>query len=225
MAISVATAKPATSSQTHATGTTTFTTASVTPTANRLLVLAIGTLQAAVSAVSGCGLTWTQIGLQTNNTRTNVWAAWTGDSPSSGAITITMAAKEKSICYTGFEIIGGYYDGNVNNCFKQRASESHNASASAAGVLPNSFQPGSMTFYVMTNNTDSTANLTAERTSIANVATTNTGSRIRFGAQYYLGEDLSITFSWTGSITGGGIVYEFLEARSEFPRTTMILQD
>lgn len=80
------------------TTTTVYTTGSYTPAANRLLLLHISAglsgAAAAPSSVAGNGLTWTKVAdLSTGNSNVNssLWTAWSGASPTTGALTITFA--------------------------------------------------------------------------------------------------------------------------------------
>lgn len=88
-----------------------YVTASVTPTANRLLFLAVSqkhasTDQAAPTVQGGGVSTWTQVSTITAGTRRRltVFRALTGGSPTSGAITITMPAVMGSVNYHLVEV-------------------------------------------------------------------------------------------------------------------------
>jgi hypothetical protein len=88
-----------------------YTTDSIAPTANRLLFLAVcqkhaSTDQAAPTVSGGGVATWTQVGTVNDGgrRRLTVFRALTGASPSSGEITITMAATMGSAAWHVVEV-------------------------------------------------------------------------------------------------------------------------
>jgi hypothetical protein len=92
-----------------------YTTASVTPTANRLTAIAIccshATAAEVPSSVTGCGLTWTQMspnGTQTYaaGNRRVTWFYAFGASPSAGAITINFATTHTGCTWAVFDFPG-----------------------------------------------------------------------------------------------------------------------
>jgi len=87
---------------TSTTDATSYATASVTPTANKVVVIIFGYRDsAAVPTVSGCGLTWTLI-----DGNTGLYGYWgIAASPSSGAITMTFTGDACTSCaWSVFEL-------------------------------------------------------------------------------------------------------------------------
>src|SRR5687768_12328361 len=83
-----------------------YTTASLTPTANRLILLTVvssfgtsGTNQPNNPTVTGCGLTWVNIGFNWHSGRNKIslFRAM-GSAPSSGALTIDFGGQTQSAC-------------------------------------------------------------------------------------------------------------------------------
>jgi hypothetical protein len=87
-----------------------YTTASITPTANKVLFLAVGQKHTAsdqaAPTVSGGGVaTWTQVStVNSTRRRLTVFRAETGAAPTSGAITITLAATLASMAWAVIEV-------------------------------------------------------------------------------------------------------------------------
>lgn len=214
----------AAAAQSSAGGATVWTTASITPVAERLIVLFIGSDDSGTQTVTGCGLTWTKVKARATGAYLNIFAAWTGQSPSSGALTITTTTNCNSMLYFAYEFAGVYYDGDVNNCFRQWGDEGHSpAAGSATCTLASSFLPDSWMINMIINNSNSSANLTSDHnTNKTQVSGGATGSVCRLGVQWYDGEDLSMTWTWSGSIYGCSAAAELLAAKSEFPKIMMV---
>lgn len=93
----------------NATGTDSANTASISPSANKLILIAVvneewaGT--ADIPTVSGCGLTWVEIDNRVMNSdkRLTVFRAM-GASPSTGALTIDFATAQDGIAWSVFEL-------------------------------------------------------------------------------------------------------------------------
>jgi hypothetical protein len=93
-----------------------YATASISPTANRLVLLAVfsgdtvAAAAAAPSSVTGNGLTWVQVATQNNsdsntNITTTVFRAM-GASPSAGAVTINFGATQENCAWSVAEFAG-----------------------------------------------------------------------------------------------------------------------
>lgn len=118
-----------------------YATASVTPGANRLLLLGIANARSAATApeptATGNGLTWVTVvtQLHSNNTRRVTVLRAMGASPSTGAITIDFAADTQVGCawilheYTGMDTSGT----NGSGAIVQSVGE-HNAAATSATI-------------------------------------------------------------------------------------------
>src|SRR6185312_10538958 len=87
-----------------------ITTASITPGANKVTIVAVavendGSLPNAPTAVSGCGLTWTQVATRrqvAHNTLAIAFFKGVGSSPTTGALTITLAESET---FAGWSVV------------------------------------------------------------------------------------------------------------------------
>ncbi|MGZ6865283.1 MAG: beta strand repeat-containing protein [Blastococcus sp.] len=106
---------------------TSFTTASITPSANALVLLAVintlGSGTAPTPTVSGNGLTWVQVQSSgTSSRQLNVWRGM-GASPTAGAITISTGATSTSSClwsviqYDGVDTSGTNGSGAIAQSF------------------------------------------------------------------------------------------------------------
>src|SRR6185437_15159838 len=93
---------------------TTYTTASVTPPADTLLLLAVGsnTSNFSTPTVSGAGCTWTQVAtVQTSNHTSMTLFRAVSATPSAGALTITFSNNQSNVywsltAFTGANLSG-----------------------------------------------------------------------------------------------------------------------
>ena len=131
-------------------GSTTFVTASITPTANALVLLWItnehlaGT-PAVISSVTGCSLTWESIDNVNygSNCRLSLYRAL-GASPTTGAVTITYPTSEWAAVWSIEQITGVSTSGsNGSGAVLQSAQNSDGASGSSLTVTLAAMQAGS----------------------------------------------------------------------------------
>jgi hypothetical protein len=134
----VAITNAALTSGTDATNGTSYATASVAPTANRLVMVAVhspattAANAAAPSGVSGAGLTFVKLVERVNTTfgtAVSLWRAMDA-APSSGAITITFANQQERCAWSVFEFDGIDTGGSNGSA----AVNSNTASATNAGA-------------------------------------------------------------------------------------------
>lgn len=91
---------------------TSYNTASVSPTANRLLILVVAgasTGWPGPNSVTGNGLTWTKAGNQTiilDAEGISIWYAYTGSTPSAGAISIGFPVTQSYCIWAVHEVSG-----------------------------------------------------------------------------------------------------------------------
>ncbi len=121
-----------------------YTTGSITPTADRLVLCAVlNTATAAAGAVSvaGCGLTWAEVATVQYNTaasklyRLSVWRAM-GSAPTSGALTITVAGSPTGCAWSVTEFSGADTSGtNGSGAIVQSATNATDAATSCAVTL------------------------------------------------------------------------------------------
>lgn len=121
------------------TNTTSYTTASITPTANQLVLIAVmptvtsGTTP--TMTVSGTGLTWVQENTSTPGFRTMVVFRAMGASPTAGALTITAAASVTSclwsvVQFDGIDTTGTNGSGAIAQSFNASPGSTNNLSSS-----------------------------------------------------------------------------------------------
>lgn len=131
--------------------TTSFATASVSPTSGRMVYIGIGTIQqggleadaAAPSGLSGNGLTWTKVHEEVSTVTgvaSSVWRA-KADSPSSGAITITFAANKAFAAWSVIEVDGADTSGanGANSVVQSAGAQADSGSATSAPVTLSTF--------------------------------------------------------------------------------------
>lgn len=189
------------------TGSASFTTASSSPVANRLLVWVQASYGAGPThnAPTAWGLTWTNEVTASLYTRASIWTAWTGSTnPASGTATVNFSGSVATAWWYCATVTNGYV--------AQSGTSTWTASGGPEGAtLPvaTARSPLSITFAAMCNNSDSTANMTSpERTVLVNTSAGSTPNRGRLGVQWYNGFDDRITIDWTGSIGGTGVIVE-----------------
>lgn len=147
MAISAASLTSGTDNAT----TTSFATASVSPTSGRMVYVGVGTIQtsgaeasaAAPSGLSGNGLTWTKVHEEVSTVTgvaSSVWRA-KADSPSSGAITITFAANKAFAAWSVIEVDGADTSGTngANSVVQSAGAQADSGSATSAPVTLSTF--------------------------------------------------------------------------------------
>jgi hypothetical protein len=135
-----------------------YTTASVTPAANVLHLLAVstGNTTGAITAptVTGNGLTWTAIGdIQSTNHRTTLFRA-SGVSPSTGAITIDYAGVVQGNC--SWRLMAVPY-ANTTTPVVQSNTGTGTGSTTASLALPGAVTAGNLVVAAYNQNTSTVA--------------------------------------------------------------------
>lgn len=120
---------------------TTYTTASVTPTANALVLVAAYSRRnpgVDVSSISGNGLTWVKIASVTSTALTfryiSLWRAM-GASPSAGTIGITWAGQCNNSAWSVFEITGTDTSGTDGSGAIVQSGTSPDPSTGTSGTI------------------------------------------------------------------------------------------
>ncbi|HEX2910381.1 MAG TPA: hypothetical protein VH186_06200 [Chloroflexia bacterium] len=93
-----------------------FSTASITPTANKVVIIAVFnegyTIDAGVPSISGCNITWNQITTRMQNSGNNYWRSrvtlfWgVSDTPTVGALTINCGANSSNTAWAVVQLTG-----------------------------------------------------------------------------------------------------------------------
>lgn len=194
---------------------TSHSSASASPSANRTLVAFVGTTSSTSHTVTGWGLTWNKVVERSNGaTRISMWIACTGPTaPGSGNLSISLGAS--AACgWSVLSISEAYLDtATPSNAVVQSSSATHSGSGGPEGAtLGSAVTSGNLVVAAIQNDTDSTANLTFERTSLHNASFGTTPNRGRVGSQYTTVTDTQPTFDWNGSIGGATVVAEIKHA-------------
>ena len=197
------------------TDSTTFTTASISPTANRLVVIKVGSGDAGSAAVAptsvvGAGLTFASINDQTVNngfSRVAVWRALSA-SPGSGALTITFSATMESCVW----IVEEYADVDTGGT---NGSAAIVQSAKASGIGTTSGSVTLAAFGDAVNNAVSSAwhhsnnFVVTPEAGYTEITELNEPSwTAQLESSWKIGEDTTVTASWSAISSWGGICFE-----------------
>lgn len=198
-------------------GSTTYVTASISPSANALVLLWItnerlGSAPAAVSSVTGCGLTWVQIDTVANygnNCRLSLFRAL-GASPTSGTVTITYPASMWSAIwsiaqFTGVETSGSNGSGAIVQSAQNFAA---GAGSSLTVTLGSTVGAGSMVAGGWSYNVnDMGMNAGVDWTTLGTVGIARP---IQILSAYNITGDETATATTTSSGSRGGIAVEIV---------------
>jgi len=113
---------------------TTYVTASITPSFNHLVVVDVGNTSAAPDSVSGCGLSWSQVGTAVNSDGTARCTRWSalGISPvQAGAITIGFTNAQANCRWS----VGGVAEADVTGSIVQTATAASTSSTASTVAL------------------------------------------------------------------------------------------
>ena len=195
-----------------------FTTASITPTANRLVIAVIYnrsgiTDPAETPTLSGNGLTWVQITTTTaGNTRDRVTMFRAmGASPSSGAVTIDFAGNTQNACHHSiFEFAGIDTSGtNGSGAVVQSATNSGTATSLTVTLAAfGSTDNGATSGFEHRANEATTPE--TNWTEIHDVTEINPNSNLE--TQWRADNDTTASASWTTLANCGGIAIEIKAA-------------
>jgi hypothetical protein len=197
---------------------TSFSTASITPTANRLVLALIynrvwsGT--ASAPTLSGNGLTWVEVA-NVNTTlprRLTLFRAM-GGSPSTGAVTIDMGGVTHVHCIWSIVEFSGVDTGGTNGSAAVVQSQVNNANATNLTVTLGAFADVLNATYggfSYTANEAATTGNSGAYTQIHNVNQAENTTSIL--SEYLLANDTSVDASWTTSSLTYGIAVEIKDA-------------
>lgn len=194
----------------------TYNTASINPTANRLVLLHVASMGdssdagAIPSSVTGNNLTWVQVAtaLSPGNVRNTVFRAL-GSSPSSGAATITFPDTQGNATWSVIEF-SGVHTGGTNGSMAVVQAVTANGTAASGAVTLASFANAANATYV-TFAIDAAQNLLP--TSFTEFADNNTGAPAHASAAaYFLGNDTSADYEWSSSVNFAAIGIEVRDA-------------
>lgn len=130
-------------SGTSATNSTSYATASISPTANRLVIVDVygqaltAANAAAPSGISGAGLTFVKLVDRANTTNGPSLSRWyaMSASPSSGALTITFANTQANALWSVYELAGAETSGsNGANAVNGNTASAENMTGTVASV-------------------------------------------------------------------------------------------
>ncbi len=207
---------------------TTLVSASVTPTGNRLQLLAVesekGATPDAPTSVVGCGITWVQVGTALlwadNASPTRRITLWRGlvASPTPGSVTITFPATQ-----TGMELFWVEVDGidtggaNGANAVVQFGSNFSDTAVQSFGVTLAAFgnsSNGVIAFFGRSSNTTSTP-----KTGYTDLGFTgHANPSIALSAEWLVSADTNPTISWTTSaVKAGGVAVELKSLSTQDP--------
>lgn len=204
-----------------ATNATSYTTASVTPTAGRLLCIDVDACALGVDppnpTITGNGLTWTLVtdhywrNPSGTSNRFHMWryAAFTGGSPSAGTILIDFGAQSMESCeWNVYEIDQAYLSGTVAEAFVQHAFSAANTSGTSGSA--------SLAAFAATNDGVVTgiAHLANETTTVGTGHTklgtdgNHSGPNVGHMVQFRADNDTSADASWATSAFYGVMASE-----------------
>lgn len=215
MAITVTTSITASGSTTDASS---YTTASHSPAAERLLYLAVGhgiaaSAQPNTPTISGNGLTWTRIhGFWHNtNKKLNVFLAYTGSStPPAGSLTIDFAGQTQQFCmWYCASIAGAYASGSIwRSAYDFMSSNINSPSTSHSTSLSQPHFIGDLN--IASDHSVIVGPTGWERTHLG----TSTADGNYLSTQYYVGDDPNLTFNFSTATTASVTQLHILAAEN-----------
>lgn len=189
---------------------TSVTTATITPSANKLILISVGTQidtgVPSVTSITGCGLTFTQI---TNNTtsdgrqRNSLWRA-TASSTTSGTLTISLSSTSARTQWIVTEVDGVDISGtNASNAIVQSATTVDNSPPTngTLTVTLNAFAKQSNVAFGTIRINLATTTLTSG-SGFTQIAEIKNGDHLQ--QEYKLSEDTSV--DWTYANPSGRMI-------------------
>lgn len=211
---------------------TSYTTGSISPTANRLILgaVACSANDAATVAptLSGNGLTWVQIGTDTgtvvgNERRITLFRAM-GASPSSGIVTITLSATMLG-CAWGFSEVTGMDTGGTNGSGAIVQSATNSRDANDANFISVTLAA----FADATNNATFIAAVAAANQAMAPEAgftelfdVTHIDRNMNASGAWRVGQDTTPTISWTNNTVAAAVAVEIQEPQATTRRIMLV---
>lgn len=199
-------------SGTDNTSTTSFATASVSPTAGRMVYIGVENLRVggggpdAPSGISGAGLTFTQVDTTGNAAADNlsVWRAYAG-SPSSGAITISFGTSQAFCSWSVVEVDGAKTTGTNGADSVVQSATNENLSASSLTATLSAFADagnGALAFHTWAAGGASVATATPDTgwTEIDDTGNTDAGPvSYAMQSQWRADNDTSAAVTWSAA--------------------------
>lgn len=198
-----------------------YTTASVTPSANKLQILSVGNTRSAGSpttpTVTGNGLTWVQIATISDGTnrRITVFRAM-GASPSAGAITIDFGGTSQNNCSWSLNELTGMDTSGTNGsgAIVQSATNTGSATTSLSITLSafGSATNAGIAAFIVDNNLAITPD--TGWTEMHEVQCSDGSDSHTNETQFIASSDTTAACSWTGNQKVAGIAIEIKELTS-----------
>jgi hypothetical protein len=215
------------------TSTTSWSTASITPTANNLILISFvlrngSSVNPTVSSVTGNSLTWVlvnSINYDSSGTsrRTKFVYRALGSSPTSGAVTITAGETDSGAIWTVDQFSGVDTSGtNGSGAIVQSATNKDEAaSSSTLTVTLSAFSSSANATFGVFASADGNDTTTAGTgfSKIGDVASTNANVAIRLTSEFKSTNDTSVdmTFLTAGQIGGIAIEIKAAAASTTYP--------
>lgn len=202
---------------------TSFTTASISPSANKLVLVAVMSAFAGgptTPTVSGAGMTWTQVATDTvANTRLTIFRALDA-SPGSGALTIDFGAESEQRIAWSISEFDGIDTGGTNgaNAIVQTASNTIVYTVASTGItvtLAAFGKASNATFGVVGMRAGGNPAIT-EGTGFTELGEATTGAELgRIETQWRNDNDTSVDWTWASTLSDiVGIAIELNEFTS-----------
>lgn len=198
---------------------TSYTTASITPTANALVLLTVLSVQTGgppVPTVTGNGLTWVEeesnLNTTTNNRRITIFRAM-GASPSTGTITIDFAGNTQARCiwsvseYTGVDTSGTNGSGAIVQKTETSATPGNATSVTltlSAFSDTSNMAYGAMWLFSAEDITNGSG--------FTSIYENSSGEGAQNMSTEYKLNDNTVDWSWTSNVTYGAIALEIAVA-------------
>ncbi len=198
-----------------ATDGTVFTTASITPSANKLILLYIsgrpsGSTPTAI--VTGNGLTWVLVNGEDTSVRYSALYRAMGASPSSGAVTITFSLEMRNATWEISEFDFVDTSGtNGSGAIVQSVRDTASAATSITPTLAAFADATNNATYMGATHRDHNNAMTPEA-GFTELSDNSTGEQHVGAAQWRIGEDVSPTYSWSGSAGAVAVACEIKAA-------------
>lgn len=213
-----------------------YNTASGSPGANKLQLLAVGSINLGSvnvnqPTVTGCGLTWVAIASSnydtggSNRGRVTLFRAM-GASPSSGALTIDFGGQDQTNCEWSWIELDGVDTSGTDGSGAIVQSATNNATATSLSVTLSAFADATNNVaYGCFHHQANEANTAGSGFSLSFGGTDQTiagASRVAsLGAEWKTGEDTGVDMSWTTSALCGGIAVEVKMAAAGGDKTVI----
>lgn len=195
-------------------------TASITPSANKLILLAFASradaVQPTVSSVTGCSLTWVEIAhidYDTSGSRRSLFLYRAmGSSPSSGAITITWGGTQTAKTWVVDEVTGMDTSGTDGSgaIVQSATNKDETGSATSLTVTLGAFGSVNNATYGAFG-TDGNPLPTAG-SGFTTLATAVSTTDVRTTSEWQSGNDTSVDMSFASAVLVGGVAIEIKEA-------------